>query len=101
MTPIGKPYICYRGRKYKDQERRLEITFGEGDDISVVDAEEEEPMAEERDVGKEFGELLFKSVQDLSRRIEEMGQRFTAESRQRETPRGFHIGEGSGTSHHF
>ena len=58
-------------------------------------------MAEERDAGKEFGELLLKSVQDLSRQIEEMGQRFTAKSRQRETPRGFHIGEGSGTSHHL
>ena len=31
-----------------------------------------------------------------------MGQRFTAvEARQRETPKGFQIGEGSGTSHHL
>ena len=66
-----------------------------------MDAEEEEPMVEERDAGKEFGELLLKSVQDLSRRIEEMGQRFTVESKQCETPRGFHTGEGSGTSHHL
>ena len=101
MTLAGKPYITYRGRNYKDQEQRLEVTFGEGDCITVVDAEEEESMAEERDAGKEFDELLLKSVQDLSRRIEEMGQRFTAKSRQRETPRGFHIGEGSGTSHHL
>ena len=101
MTPAGKPYITYRGRKYKDQEWRLESTFGEGDCVPVVDAEGEEPMAEERDAGKEFSELLLKSVQDLSRRIEEMGQRFTAESRQHETPRGFHIIEGSSTSHHF
>ena len=62
MTPAEKPYICYRGRKYRDQERRLEITFREGDCIPVVDAEEEEPMAEERDVEKEFGEILLKSV---------------------------------------
>ena len=101
MTPKGKPYICYRGRKYRDQEQRLEITFGEGDDVPVVDVEEEEPMAEERDAGKEFGELLLKSVQDLSRRMEDMGQRFTVESRQCETPRGFHIVEGSSTSHHL
>lgn len=47
----------------------------------MVDAEEEEPMVEERDVGKDFGELLLKLVQDLSRQIEEMGHRFTAESR--------------------
>ena len=69
MTPVGKPYITYRGRKYKDQERRLEVTFGEGDCVPVVDAGEEEPMAEERDIGKEFGELL-KLVQDQTRRIE-------------------------------
>lgn len=24
MTPREKPYICYRGRKYRDIERRLE-----------------------------------------------------------------------------
>lgn len=29
-----------------------------------------------------------------------MGQKFIADNRQRETPRGFHIGEGSSTSHH-
>ena len=67
MTPSGKPYITYRGRKYKGQEQRLELTFGKGDNIPMVDAEEEEPMAEERNVGKEFRELLLKSVQDMSR----------------------------------
>ena len=101
MTPVGKPYITYRGRKYKGQERRLELTFGKGDNVPVVDAEEEEQMAEERDVGKEFRELLLRSMLDLSRRIEEMGQRFMVESRQCETPRGFHIVKGSGTSPHL
>ena len=66
-----------------------------------MDAEEEEPMVKERDAGEEFSELLLKSVRDLSRQIEEMGQRFIAESRQREAPRVFHIGEGLGTSHHL
>ena len=101
MTSARKPYITYWGRKYKDQERRLETTFGEGDCVPVVDVEEEELMAEEKDEGREFGQLLLKSVQELSRRIEEMGQKFTADQRQRETPRGFHIGEGSDTSHHL
>lgn len=55
MTPGGKSYITYRGRRYKSRERRLEATFGEGDCVPVVNAEEEEPMAEERDEGKEFG----------------------------------------------
>ena len=51
---------------------------------------------------KQFGEGLLKSVQDLSRQIKVMGQRFiVVEARQRETPRVFQVGEGSGTSHHF
>ena len=81
MTAGGKPYITYRGRKYKSQERRLEATFGEGDCVLVVDAEEEEPMAEERDEGKEFEQLLLKFVHELSRRIEEMGQKLTVDHR--------------------
>ena len=102
MTPNEKPYICYRGRKYRDRERRLQITYEEGDCAPVVDVEQEEPMADDRDAAKEFGEMLLKSIQDLSRQIEVMGQRFTVvEARQRVTPRGFQIGEGSGTSHHL
>ena len=58
-------------------------------------------MAKDRNADKEFGKLLLKSVQDLSKRIEEMGQRLIVESRPRETPRVFHIGEGLGTSHHL
>ena len=101
MTPGEKPYIFYRGRKYRDREHRLQITYGEGDCVPVVDTEQEEPMADDSDA-KKFGEMLLKSVQDLSRQIEVMGQRFTAvEARQCETPRGFQIGEGSGTSHHL
>ena len=79
MTPARKPYITYQGKRYKDQERQLEATFGESDCISVVDIEEEEPMAKQKDEGKEFRELLLKSVQELLRRIEEMGQRFNAD----------------------
>ena len=44
MTPGEKPYICYRGRKYCDRERRSQITYGEGDCVRVVDAEQEEPV---------------------------------------------------------
>ena len=44
MTPGEKPYICYRDRKYRDIERRLENTYGEGDCVRVVDAEQDEPM---------------------------------------------------------
>ena len=44
MTPGKRPYICYRGRKYRDRERRLENTYGEGDCVRVVDTEQEEPV---------------------------------------------------------
>ena len=47
MTPGRKPYICYRGRKHRDRERRLENTYGEGDYVRVVDTEQErEPMTD-------------------------------------------------------
>ena len=66
----------------------------------VVDAEQEDPMADED--GKRFADMLLKSVQDLLRQIEVMGQRFTAmEAKQRENPQVFQVGEGSGTSHHL
>ena len=118
MTPNKKPYICYRGRKYKDIERRLENTYREGDCVRVVDTEQEEPVvnteqkepvvdAEQEDPmaddgGKKFADMLLKSVHDLSRQIEVMGQRFTTvEARQRESPRVFQVGEGSGASQHL
>ena len=66
MTLGEKPYICYKGRKYRDRERRLQITYGEGDCVPVVDVEQEEPMADDSDA-KQFGEMLLKSVQDLAR----------------------------------
>ena len=55
MTPGEEPYICYRGRRYRDLERRLENTYGEGDCIPVVDAEQEEPMASDDDDAKRLG----------------------------------------------
>ena len=79
MTPGKKPYICYRGRKYRDRECRLENTYGEGDCVQVVDTEQEEPVidaeqeelvldSEQRETmaddseAKHFGEALLKSV---------------------------------------
>ena len=117
MTSGKRPY---RGRKYRDRERRLETTYKEGDCAQVEDAYQErepvtdaeqvelvvdlrqkEPMADDTEA-KQFGEALLKSVQDLARQIEVMGQRFIAmEARQHETPGVFQVGEGSGTSHHF
>ena len=46
MSSEEKPYICHRGRKYRDIERRLENTYGEGDYVRVVDAEQEEPVVD-------------------------------------------------------
>ena len=117
MTSGKRPY---RGKKYRDREHRLETTYEEGDCAQVEDADQErEPMTDVEKVdlvvdlrqkepmlddteAKQFGEALLKSVQDLARQIEVMGQRFTAvEARQHETPRVFQVGEGSGTSRHF
>ena len=50
MTPGEKPYICYRGRRYRDTRCRLENTYREGDCVPVVDAEQEEPVV---DTGQE------------------------------------------------
>ena len=85
MTPGRRPYICYRGRKYRDRERRLENTYGEENCVRVVDTEQERelvtdaeqgepvldskqrgPMADDTEA-KQFGEALLKSVQDLAR----------------------------------
>lgn len=67
----------------------------------MVEAEQGDPMADDSDA-KQFGEALLKSVQDLAKQIEVMGQRFTAvEARQREIPKGFQVDEGSDTSHHL
>ena len=112
MTPREKPYICYKGRRYRDTGRRLENTYGEGDCVLVVDAEQEEPVvvAEQKEPvvdteqedpmadedGKRFADMLLKSMQDLSRQNKVIGQRFTAvEARQHESPQVFHVGEGS------
>jgi len=114
----GKPYICYRGRRYRDTGRRLENTYGEGDCVRVVDTEQEEPVVNVEqeepmvdteqedpmadDGQKKFANMLLKLVQNLSRQIEVMGQRFTTvEARQCESPRVFQIGEGLGASHHL
>ena len=81
MTSEEKPYICHRGRKYRDIERRLKNTYGEGDCVRVVDVEQEEPMVD-TELGemmvddrneKQFGEALLRSVQDLARQIDFMG----------------------------
>ena len=67
----------------------------------MIDAEQEELMPGDDDA-KRFKEMLLKSVQDLSRQIKVMGQRFTVvEARQCETQRGFQIGEGFSTSYHL
>ena len=70
----------------------MKNTYGEGYYVRVIDIEQEEPVVEEEKRGsmvddsnaKQFGEALLKSLQDLAKSIEEMGQIFTAvEARQR------------------
>ena len=55
----------------------------------MLDLEQREPMVDDTEA-KQSGEALLKSMQDLARQIEVMGQRFTVvEARQRETTRVF------------
>ena len=49
---------------------------------------------------EKFSQLLLKSVQDLSKRIEEMGQRISNSSKGKGVQGDFQIGEGTGTSQH-
>ena len=56
-------------------------------------------MVEERDEGREFAQLLLKSVHDLAKRIEEMGQKIGGDSKQKGIQGEFQIGEGFDTSH--
>ena len=46
MSLEEKPYVCHRGRKYRDIERRLNKTYREGDCVWVIDMEQEEPAIE-------------------------------------------------------
>jgi len=46
MTPREKPYICYRGRRYRDTGRRLENTYREEDCVPIEDAEQVEPVVD-------------------------------------------------------
>ena len=48
MAPGEKPYICYEGKRYRDTRCRLEDTYGEGNCVLVVDAEQIEPGRIER-----------------------------------------------------
>ena len=59
MTPGDKPYICYRSKRYRDVERRLENTYGEGDCVRVVDTDREQP-----EVYRDQGEPVTDSDQE-------------------------------------
>lgn len=94
MTSGEKPYIYYKGQRYREIGHRLKSTYEEGHCVPMVDVEQEEPVvdAEQEDPmvdddGKRFADMLLKFVQDLSRQIEVMGQRFTAvKAKQHESP---------------
>eukprot|EP00253_Pinus_taeda_P033316 PITA_33316 len=74
MTSGEKPYICYRGQRYRDTRRRLENTYGEGDSILMADAEQREPVVDAEQMAdedeKRFADMLLKIMQNLSRQIE-------------------------------
>ena len=53
------------------------------------------PLSGGEDEEKEFPEILLRAMQDIAREIKEMRM-----DRYKESPKGFHHGEGSGMSHH-
>eukprot|EP00253_Pinus_taeda_P014292 PITA_14292 len=63
MIPGEKPYVCYRGRRYRGTGHRLENTYGEGDCVPVVDAEQ---MVDKD--GKRFADMLLKSLRELKKK---------------------------------
>ena len=101
MTPGDNPY--FDRRRHRDVEGRWKFPFGGRDsdqDPPETDSEEEQPVrdTEQRnpmvDDEMRFRETLLHHMQEIS-------QRLTAvEVGQREPPRVFQVGEGSGMSHH-
>ena len=53
------------------------------------------PLSGGEDEDKDFAKILLRAMQDLAREIKEMRI-----DRIKESPKGFHQGEGSGMSHH-
>ena len=100
MTPEDRQNVTYRRQRYRSRERRLEITPDQVDNIPVEEGRGKTPMEEERDDGKEFAQLL-KSMQELTKRIEEIRQKFVEDNKHRKIPREFQIEEGSGTITHL
>ena len=54
------------------------------------------PLSRGEDEEKEFPKILLRAMQDIAREIKEMRM-----DRHKESPKGFHHGEGSGISHHW
>ena len=73
MTPENKQNVTYWRKRYKSRERKLEIIPDLVDSVPEVTEEKMENAKYGRSKEEDFDQLLLKSVQDLSMRIEEMG----------------------------
>ena len=91
MTLEDRKNITYRRQWYRSSERRLEITPDQLGSVLVEEERENSQMEEGRDDGKEFSNLLLMSMQELTKRIKEMGKKFVGDNKQREIPREFEI----------
>ena len=80
MTTENKQNVTYRRQRYRNKERKLEITPDLVDSVPEFIEENMEDAKDGRSKEEKFAQLLLKSVHDLSKRIEEMGQRISNSS---------------------
>ena len=84
----GEPLTDREKRYQKRRHKKFDYTNDNEDKgkASLSGGEDEE---------KDFPNILPRAMQDLAREIKEMRM-----ERIKESPKGFHLGEGSGMSHH-
>ena len=85
------------GENVTDREQRYQRRRNRKFDY--IDEKEDKgktPISGGEDEEKEFPKILLRAMQDISRKIKEMRM-----DRVKESPKGFHHGEGYGMSHHW
>ena len=82
ITDIEKRYLNIRQKKF--------------DYTNDNEDKGKAPLSGGEDEDKDFSKIILRAMQDLAREIKEMRM-----DRIKESPKGFHLGEGYGMSHHW
>ena len=94
---MKRKYVISRGRASYDRERRYKRRRHQKFDyINDKEDKGKTPLSGGEDEEKEFPKILLRAMQDIAREIKEMRMDIFKES-----PKGFHHGEGSSMSHHW